>query len=152
LFSQMNIRDAIPTRTLKKDAHAKEVFYFHPDTGASVLEPDNLEPVPYPYGAFALENRLGVSSWVMSAGSYARFMESFEAHGNRLTGRGNWYYIGGLPGSHAVAIWRPDGMKIVVLLNRNQEEGGPSYEGLKGELDQAADAVMKELSGGRPPR
>src|SRR5687768_8215404 len=44
LFSQMNMRDAIPARTLRKDCNPKEVFYFHPDTGASVIEPENLEP------------------------------------------------------------------------------------------------------------
>ena len=38
------------------------------------------------------------------------------------------------------------------LLNRNQEENGQSYEGLKGVLDQAAEEVMKELAGGKPSR
>lgn len=152
LLSQMNMRDAIPARTLRKDCNPKEVFYFHPDTGASVIEPENLEPVPLPYGAFSFENRLGTSTWVMSAGSYARFMESFEAYGNRLTGKGNWRYIGGLPGCHSIALWQPDGMKIVVFLNRDQEEGGPSYENLKDVLTQAAEQASKELSGGKPAR
>jgi N-acyl-D-amino-acid deacylase len=121
VLEPLNIRDAIAARSLLKDADPREVWYSDDRMSRSVVEPDNTEKVQYAYGGFNLEYRYAVGGWVISAGSYARFMEAWLPHGDRYERGKRSTHSGSQPGVRGIAIWRGDGGKMIALFNRRIE-------------------------------
>lgn len=130
------IKDVRRAKARLGECDPREVFYIDDRKVRSAIDPGSKDLVPNTYGGFVPEYRDSVGGWVMTAAAYARFMDDFQTDGEPLK-RGKRYSHGGSqPGVDAHAIWRSDGMRIVMLMNRDIEAGG-----LDDKLNATADAI-----------
>ncbi|MFE0753747.1 serine hydrolase [Inquilinus sp. NPDC058860] len=121
----------------RKEERAKgEVFYHDAAerTGPSMLEPSQ-PMVEFPYGAENFRNYDSFGGWVLAAPDYARVLSQFSRGSDnpllktpigkmlgwqQVTSGGTTYGHGGvMPGTASAVIYRPDGLSITVLWNKN---------------------------------
>jgi CubicO group peptidase (beta-lactamase class C family) len=149
VLSPLQIRDIEPAGLLAGDRRRDEIGYQHAATSRPVIDaakpaPDASE-VPGAYGGVHLTHRRAADGWLGSAASFATVMDSHGPDGSAPEGHLNATLHGALPGSYAVAIWRSDSMRIVLLLNQCQDASGEPYDVIAKALQSAADAARREL-------
>ncbi len=131
-------------RTLPADRDPKEPFYSDPARVPNVMKPKSTEKVPDPDGGFYLEALDSHGGLRASASDVARFLMAFGLDGEPIKGKAiPGANFGSLPGTHTMALVRPDGVKIVVLFNQRTDPSGLDYFKIEEVMNRAADAIKR---------
>jgi CubicO group peptidase (beta-lactamase class C family) len=135
-----DITGITPGSSLPSDRYALEPVYSHPSTWPSVFDPSTR--VPMPDGGFHLEGLSAAGAMLSDTRSLATFMAHYWGNGQprRADEWGDWWFLGSLPGTTAMARWLKSGANIVVLLNTRNDGTGRMFEPevVKDVIDAAA--------------
>jgi N-acyl-D-amino-acid deacylase len=142
LLAPLEITSVAPGRSLPDDRDPGEPNYHEPTMAPNVISGAGATNLPD--GGFNMEVLDSSSGLISSAPDLARFLDKFWLTGQPRTARGEpGAMSASLPGSHALAIQRADGVVIVALFNQRPEFAGRKPEVVRGRFDQVADNIKE---------
>jgi N-acyl-D-amino-acid deacylase len=130
------MKDVRRSKARREECDPREIFYGGEEMVRSAIEPASKQKVLKQYGGFVTEYRDAVGGWVFTAAAYTRFMDDFNTQGEPPVSGKFDEHGGSQAGVDAHALWRSNGMKIVLFLNRDIDKTS-----LTKKLNDAADAM-----------
>ncbi len=145
ILRPLHIKSVEVGRTLPRDRNPREPFYSDPATWPCVFGPNGRPPVPAPDGGFSVEIMDANGGLIASAPDVARFMNAYWPDGRPRPARSRAHYcvFGSIPGTFAMALWRPDGTNIVVLFNQRKGDVRHSYQSIHEVMNKTADGIKE---------